>query len=574
MRRFLRLSFSTGCALVAFAAGAAVAPSSSAASSDVKLTVSGMTATMTTGAYTVTFNAKGAANSLVANGRELIGKAAGFYTDFDGGAAGLAPTKLTVVTNTIQLADIAYVGPRGEQHYVMRSGVNGIYSYFVTSAGIGAPGEFRSVYRLDGSIFRVGANSLRSGTLPTLGDIQNATVLQDSTYRLPNGTVYTKYDWATLQSEDLFHGLSGNGYGVWVIPASHEYNNGGPMKQELMVHLESNTGDATALGMLSASHFGNPAVAIPAGKIYGPWLIYFNNGDSADARARATQERAAWPYTWLANPRYPLSRTAVTGTLNLRNGQPAAGATVTLGQPGGDLYAMGRDYIYSTTAGANGQFRIPNVRPGSYSLYAYANGGSTASGAIGTVTDQYQRDNVAVSGSTTNLGTLTWSPTTYGHPLWQIGTADRTAREFRLGDQPRQYGLFDQVPANLTYTVGSSTARNDWYYAQTKPGTWTVKFTLGQSYAGNGHLTVALAATTRSPNITAAVNGTSIGDFPTYANDGAIYRSANTSGYYHRFTLNFPASALTVGANTLTLRANGISAGGGDMYDTVALAAD
>jgi rhamnogalacturonan endolyase len=552
--------------------GSAVARSSFAATSGVTVNVSGLNATMSTGIYTIKFNSKGAAKSLLANGKELIGKAAGFYTDV-AGLTGFAPTKLTVKTNTPEMVDIVYTSSWGEQHYVMRSGVNGLYSYFIANA-IGTVGEFRSVYRLDGAIFRNHLSGQRSGPMPTLSDIQKAQVLQDSTYKLANGTTYTKYDWATLQSEDLVHGVYGNGYGVWVIPPSTEYNNGGPMKQELMVHVESNTGDATVLAMLSASHFGNPPVAVPAGKIYGPWLVYFNNGDAADARARATQERAAWPYTWLADPHYPLNRATVTGTLHLRNGRPAAGATVTLAQPGGDLYTMGRDYIFSATADANGQFRLPHVRAGNYTLYAFANGGSTEPGAIGSVTDQYQKDNVAVSGAATDLGTLTWSPTTYAHPLWQIGTADRTAKEFKLGNLPRQYGLFNQVPANLTYTVGSSTAANNWYYAQTKAGAWDVKFRLNSGYTGNGHLTVALAGTTRSANITVLVNGVSIGNYPAYPNDGAVYRSANQSGYYRRFTLNFPASRLRAGDNTVTFRANGISAGGGVMYDTVTLAAD
>src|SRR6185312_10176954 len=195
--------------------------------------------------------------------------------------------------------------------------------------------------------------------------------------------------------------------------------------------------------MLMGSHFGNPNVTIPSGKIYGPWLVYFNNGSISDAQAQAVTEQAAWPYSWLSNSVYPLSRTTVTGNLHLADGRAAAGATVTLAQPGGDVYSQGAGYIYSAQADTNGNFSIPKVRPGSYSLYAWANGSS-----IGDVTDQYERDNITVSGSTTNLGTLTWTPTLYSVPLWQIGTADRKADEFKLGNVARQYGLWNQVPAN------------------------------------------------------------------------------------------------------------------------------
>ncbi len=542
------------------------------AASSVMLSVSGMNATVSNGIYTIKFNSAGTGTSLVWNGKELIGPAKGFYSSINGGT-GFSPNQLKVVTNTSTMADIAYISSWGELHYVVQSGVSGLYSYFVAT-GIGTVGEFRTLYRVNGSIFRNGYNSVRSIAFPTLSQINSAKVLQDSTYQLADGSIYTKYDAATYVVQDKLHGVYGSGYGVWVISPSHEYVNGGPMKQELTVHIDSNSGDGTVLNMLSASHFGTPSVAIPDGKIYGPWLVYFNNGSISDAQAQAGIEDAAWPYSWLSNSHYPLSRTTVTGTLRLANGQPAAGATVILGQPGGDLYAQGADYIFSTQADANGNFSIPEVRPATYSLYAYANGGSTTGGAIGSATDQYELNNVNVSGSSVNLGTLTWSPTQYANSLWQIGTADRKADEFNLGSVPRQYGLFNQVPANLTYTIGQSTPANNWYYAQTKAGTWMVNFDLSKTYSGQGHLTIALAGSARSTHVIVGVNGSSVGSFPSYTNDASIYRSANQSGYYHLFTINFAASLLRAGTNAITFRATSVSSGGGVMYDTIKLGAD
>ncbi len=391
-------------------------------------------------------------------------------------------------------------------------------------------------------------------------------MLQNETFQLPNGTVYTKYDWASYVADDKVHGMYGSGYGVWMLPASNEYVEGGPMKQELMVHVESASGDGTVLNMLVGAHFGTPAVTVPSGKIYGPWLLYFNNGSSSDAVAQAATERAQWPYSWLSNSHYPLTRTTVTGTLRLADGRPAAGAMVTLAQPGGNIYGQGADYIFYAQADASGHFSIPNVRANTYSLYAYAMGGS-----IGDVTNQYERDNVAVSGSTLDLGTVTWSPPEYANSLWQIGTADRRADEFKLGNLPRHYGLNDQVPANLTYTIGQSTPANNWYYAQTQVGTWTVNFNLSRAYTGTGHLTVALAGSTRTANIAVGVNGASVGSIPSFTNDAAIYRSANQSGTYHLILLTFPASRLRVGANSVTFHATSVSSGGGAMYDTIKL---
>jgi rhamnogalacturonan endolyase len=206
-------------------------------------------------------------------------------------------------------------------------------------------------------------------------------------------------------------------------------------------------------------------------------------------------------------------------------------------------------------------------------LYAFANGGATAGGAIGSVTDQYERDNITVKGSTVNVGALTWSPPTYANTLWQLGTADRKADEFNLGDAPRQYDLFNQVPADLTYTIGQSTEAKDWYYAQTKAGTWTIDFKLSKKYTGNGHLTVAFAGATRGATVDIGVNGTTIATSPAYPNDSAIYRSANQSGYYHLLTVNFAASLLKVGENTVTFN-TAASGGSGVMYDTIKLEAD
>jgi rhamnogalacturonan endolyase len=135
----------------------------------------------------------------------------------------------------------------------------------------------------------------------------------------------------------------------------------------------------------------------------------------------------------------------------------------------------------------------------------------------------------------------------------------------------RQYGLWNDVPASLTYTIGSSTASSDWYYAQTKVGTWTIDFTLSQTYSGTGHLTIALAGVSRTADVTVLVNGTSVGSYPSYTNDQAIYRSANQSGYYHLITISFSASLLVSGSNTIALDMTTVSSGGGAMYDFIKL---
>ncbi len=138
-------------------------PAHRAAASPVQLSVSGMNATVSNGLYTIKFNSAGLGYSLVINGKELVGPGFGIYCSINGDTY-FSPTQLRVITNTTTMADIAYISSWGELHYVVRSGVSGLYSYFVAT-GIGNVGEFRTVYRLNGSIFRNGYNSERSGSV-------------------------------------------------------------------------------------------------------------------------------------------------------------------------------------------------------------------------------------------------------------------------------------------------------------------------------------------------------------------------------------------------------------------------
>lgn len=333
-KRFPRVLVLSGSALLLLALGFFMTGGwplqikTASAASAVTLQVSGLDATVSNGIYTIKFNSKGTGYSLVYNGKELIGSAPGFYSSINGGT-GMSPTALQVVTNTAEMADIAYISSWGALHYVVRSGVSGLYSYFVAN-GIGTVGEFRTLYRPSGDIFRNGYNGVRTIAFPTASQLASATVVQDSTYQLADGTIYTKYDMSNYTFEqDLLHGIYGNGYGMWMISPSHEYDEGGPMKQDLTVHVGT-TDDTVLLNMMVSGHFGTPQVSIPSGKIFGPWLVYFNNGSLSDAEAQAASESAAWPYSWLSNPSYPLSRTTVSGTLHLADGRAAAGAVITL----------------------------------------------------------------------------------------------------------------------------------------------------------------------------------------------------------------------------------------------------
>jgi rhamnogalacturonan endolyase len=99
----------------------------SSAASPVSLSVSGMDATISNGIFTVKFNSSGTGYSFVYNGTELIGPAKGFYSSVNG-TQDFSPTQLQVITNTPEMVDISYISSWGALHYIVRSGVSGLYS--------------------------------------------------------------------------------------------------------------------------------------------------------------------------------------------------------------------------------------------------------------------------------------------------------------------------------------------------------------------------------------------------------------------------------------------------------------
>jgi len=115
------------------------------------------------------------------------------------------------------------------------------------------------------------------------------------------------------------------------------------------------------------------------------------------------------------------------------------------------------------------------------------------------------------------------------------------------------------------------TPANNWYYAQTKVGTWTIDFTVSGTQSGTAKLTIAKAGQSRAATVTVSVNGKSIGNVPTNDNDMTIYRSGNRGGYYHLTSLTFAASELKSGSNAITFHATKVDDGGGMLYDTIKL---
>ena len=213
-------------------------------------------------------------------------------------------------------------------------------------------------------------------------------------------------------------------------------------------------------------------------------------------------------------------------------------------------FACAPDEIHENTyfvlTASDGSFSIPGVPPGTYALYI--SGGSTSC----TVFDVLRREGVVVSSGTTALGRINWTPSDATHThLWSIGGIDRSGGEFALGHAPRDWYLPGAIPGSLTFTIGQSHEPTDWYYAQTQGGSWTVAFSLPQTYTGTANLVVSASLTQgNSPSV--EVNGVSATGRTPSGSDSTLSRQAVRSGYPRLATLTFPATVLRAGANTIT----------------------
>ena len=556
-----------------------------AADGDVSMSVSGMTTKMTDGTWSMTINSAGRVSSLQRKGTEFLASN-GIYFDYTTaeGNKGLNPSKVTVVKNTADYCEVLYSATSGntifEQGFIMRKGAPGVYTYVIatgTATSASEPvKEARVCSRLGDTMLQGYVDYRMQGRIPSNSEMaeaeKEANTIQDATYRLADGSIYTKYNWANYIERDTLHGLCGlsnNYYGLYNIPVSYEWLNGGCERQELTVHATSKS--PITIQMLQGEHFGGQAMVLDNGekKLYGPFLIFttYSTKPVVSARNRAAQEAAEWPYQWFENELYPRERGTVKGHLNVTTGQRNDSVRIILAQEKGkDPIEMMHGYQFWTLTDANGDFILNNVRPGAYNLFAYAKAGE--------VTDMLEQDDITVTAGDNDLGTIAWTPKKYTQMLWMIGQNNRRSSEFRLSDVPRQYGLWNEVPQTLTYTIGQSNEQTDWYYAQAKGGTWTIKFNLDERPAGRVYLTASLAGCTGAGStVTVKVNGTQRATWKPGVNDAAIYRSAVNSGRHYVFTTDFLNTGLKAGENTVTFTLSGNGSNGGFMYDCIKLEA-
>jgi rhamnogalacturonan endolyase len=427
--------------------------------------------------------------------------------------------------------------------------------------------------------------------------------------------------------------------------------------------------NATLLDYWTSGHYaGGAGCSIPAGedwkKVVGPIFVYFNalenpqeptkaeldmlaatQGNPAvpqtwhdnaaalwnDALAKAKEVEAAWPFNWVNGVDYPhkSGRGNVSGQLVLDDPQAAntklPNLTIGLAHPdyigtggafaqrsgNGNLVTWQHDgnyYEFWNQGDEGGNFKIANVRPGKYTLHAFADG----------VLGEYARTDIIVeAGSDIDLGKLVWKPVRNGKQVWEIGYPNRNGGEFFKGDEYWLWGwclryalLF---PHDLIYTVGQSDWHKDWFFEEVPhatnldfvntaakdpanqrfgwvnlpatPGqdmwrawgrgratTWTIKFNMDHAPKGTATLRVASGGSDGGGGLAVGVNGNPAGTIHYISTNALRYNTDR--GVWREYSLPFNATLLKAGENEMTLTVPAGELTTGVCYDYLRLELD
>ena len=238
-----------------------------------------------------------------------------------------------------------------------------------------------------------------------------------------------------------------------------------------------------------------------------------------------------------------------------------------------------KNYEFWVRADAAGNFSIPNVRAGKYSLHAIADG------VLGDLTVS----NIVVeTGKNLSLDNVNWRPVRYGRQLWDIGIPNRDASEFFKGDDYFHWGWYLEYPKlfpnDVHFVIGKSDFHKDWFFEQVphnenpanttgsgqgRSTTWTINFNLPAAPRGKAILRLAICGV-GARSIAATMNEHSIGNVTGLVYNATINRDG-IGGYWKEHDLAFEASLMQPGENVLKLT---IPAGGlmnGIIYDYLRL---
>ncbi len=561
-----------------------------------------------------------------------------------------------------------------EVRYALGRGDSGVYAYATFShpeqyGPLNMP-ESRYITKLNQTFDWMSVDADRNMLQCAPKDWGTGVVVHAKEQRILTRGVYKnsvehKYSYTAVQYKIPAYGWSStkDRVGIWFINPTTEYLSGGASKQELVCHFGDNANpDPIILNYWRGTHYNGGATCyVAAGekwsKVIGPIFIYVNSLESfrtpsrhdldtlaatagnptvppawkdnatalwQDALKQAKREAAKWPYEWVSGVDYPHKneRGGVTGRLVLNDPQAATTKlphlTVGLAHPDGggrvkDWAHDAKHYQFWGDGAEDGTFTLTNVRPGTYTLHAFAD----------RVLGEFARADVAVrAGKTTDLKDLEWKPVRYGKQVWEIGYPTRAGDKFFKGDGANYWlwgwGLRYPLlfPDDVTYTVGKSDSKKDWFFQQTphatstawknpeakdpanqrfgwvkaeslddypqtnatgpwrvygrgRATTWTIQFDMERAPKGQAALRVALAGADGNGGLAITLNGQAAGTLWPMATNALRYNT--NKGVWQELTLKLDAALLKRGQNEMRLTVPAGEVTTGVVYDYLRL---
>ena len=545
--------------------------------------------------------------SLLYKGVETISQSGGHvtaYYDWTDGTNFEGPSHCiySVVQESDTVADVSFkrvytpgmgdvIGGDMDIHFVIKKDLDGLYTYSILEHQPDYPdvglGSWRLVYSLanDGHKYtceKIYVDSLRHWEMPSVDDYNagSATGIQEI-IKLNTGVRAGHYDGKYEYVTDLSNiGTWGfasdvNKIGTWMVFGSHEYFNCGPTYHDL------NAAAGIIHVCLNGLHYNAKSFLVPQGehwrKMYGPFLMYFNDkntGDESwiDAQNRAKIEEKEWPYTWLKeNPEYPLAndRGSISGKFMINDpfkplvkGAHAWIGVTQISNPDNQWQFEGKNYQYWVKTDSNGAFSISNIRPETYSLFAFTDG------EVG----EYSKTNVVVSAGQDNaIGNISWNISrNKGKLLWEIGVPNRSAIEFSHGHTDFFEGyVYEKFASEFSNPLEYNVADKNWETAlpyahcpllqsngSLNAWTWRLNFYIVNHIptSGNATLTIAFASSDHS-QMRVYVNDESsylTYFYPDNGGGNALLRQSIHAMYAIK-EIQIPMSRLHKGKNTISL---------------------
>lgn len=427
------------------------------------------------------------------------------------------------------------------QYYAVRRNDNNLYMASLPTDVNGGPGEGRFLAYLSKSVFT--NIEQPSNIANNTGAIEGSDV-----FGYADGTTTSKYyNMGRRMIENVYHGVTGAAgagtvpVGAWMFMGNREHSAGGPFFKD--IDFQTTGGAVEIYNCLFTGH--TQTEPFRQG-LQGPYALQFTNG----------AQPALPDYSWLETLK------AADGTLLIKGLIPAAARGALAGKVTG--VAAGREITvglsntaaqYWGTPDAGGNFTIPGIRPGTYTMSLYQD-----ELEVGTKT-------VTITAGATALADIvsTYYTPSAASTVFRIGTWDGTPLGFLNSDK-----IEIMHPSDVRMSSWTSTP--NFVVGANTDAQWPMVQFMGvnNSQRITFNLTAAQVATplTLRIGITLGFEGgrnrITVNGGQTYAWTSGIpaaSRDLNSRGITRGtwrgqnqlYTFNIPASALRAGTNTVDL---------------------